>query len=142
MGKTLVLIKPNVFEDFKEEISRVIADILGSYTKQEIKIIAIRHFIFTKEEARRFYQEHERRPFFQGLIDTMANKELIGVILEGENVVDIARDINGATNPQKADIGTIRHKYGRHELGPNNAVHGSDSRKSAEREIKMIFPEA
>ena len=143
MKKTLVLIKPHVFRNFDsfyDSFIRVIVDIQSRYLVLGLKIIAIKDFIITEEFLREFYCEHVDKDFFEiDIIPAMNNERCIAMVLEGENAISSVRSINGATNPAEALKGTIRNIYGVLEKGPNNAVHGSDSLESAEREIKIIF---
>jgi nucleoside-diphosphate kinase len=93
--------------------------------------------ILTKEKAKEFYQEHRDRPFFNDVIKFMTSSPVLIICLEGENAIKLNREIMGATNPQEAQEGTIRKVYG--ESIEANAVHGSDSLKSALREINLFF---
>jgi nucleoside-diphosphate kinase len=91
----------------------------------------------SKEKAEGFYIEHKDRPFFGSLVRFMTSGPVLLMVLEGENAVLLNREIMGATDPAKADPGTIRKDFG--EGIEANAVHGSDSPKSAEREVSYFF---
>lgn len=91
----------------------------------------------TKVQAEAFYREHEGKPFFEELCSFMVSGPICALILEGENAVRRWRDLMGATDPLKAEQGTIRAQFG---LGmPDNAVHGSADLAAAEREIPFFF---
>ncbi len=141
MEQTLVLIKPHIFRDFGlgRLAEQVIVNIQSKYLVLGLKIIAIKYFIITEEFLRDFYREHVEKLFFGDIMIAMRNGRCIAMVLEGEDAIQKIRDANGATNPAEALGGTIRNLYGILEKGPNNAVHGSDSAESAEREIKIIF---
>jgi len=137
--RTLVLIKPQMFIDHRDVVANGANAITAYYWAKGLGIVGHFQFRFSVEMATRFYQEHVGKPFFAGLIEAMTCDDCIALIVGGDDAVNKVREINGATDPRKALPGTIRHKYGRMESGPYNAVHGSDSPESAEREIKIIF---
>jgi nucleoside-diphosphate kinase len=93
----------------------------------------------TTYEARSFYKEHEKKPFFESVVNFMCNEPVVVVCLEGENAIKVNREIMGTTNPKEAREGTIRKIFG--ESIEANAVHGSDSFQSAQREINYFFSE-
>ncbi|MBA3047603.1 nucleoside-diphosphate kinase [Patescibacteria group bacterium] len=140
--RTLALIKPHMFKNinsFGKAIVGAIVDIQSRYLALGMKIVAIKSFAITEEFLREFYHEHVNKPFFErDLVPAMEGGLCIAMVLEDEDAVQKVRAVNGATNPAEAFPGTIRHLYGIHEKGPNNAVHGSDSPESAEREIKIF----
>jgi nucleoside-diphosphate kinase len=84
-----------------------------------------------------FYREHVDKHYFAGLILAMSDHPCVAVVLEGENAISRVRELNGATNPQQAQPGTIRRDF-MSAGGPFNTVHGSDSKESAEREIALV----
>ena len=90
--------------------------------------------------AKTHYQEHQDKPFYSELVDFITSGPVFAMVLEGENVIDTARLVVGATNPQQADPGTIRGDFGL-TVG-KNIIHGSDSPESAEREIGLFFDES
>ena len=138
MERTIALIKSHLWEDFSETISDVIIEILGKYLNNGLQIVAIGKFDMTKQTAQRFYDVHRVEPFFNNLVKTMVGPT-IGILLEGENAIQKVRELNGATDPREASEGTLRAEFGRKEKGPYNAVHGSDSIKSAVGESFIIF---
>jgi nucleoside-diphosphate kinase len=91
----------------------------------------------SKEKAEGFYIEHKERPFFNSLVTFMTSGPVVMMVLEGENAVERNREIMGATNPKDAKDGTLRKLYAASIEA--NAVHGSDSLQSAEREISYFF---
>jgi len=131
MEKTLLLIKPNVVE--KNKIGAVIEAL-------ESKGILIRNMkmeTFTKERAEGFYDIHRGKPFFEKLVTFMTSGPIVEMILEHENCVEYVRDIIGSTDPEKAAPGTIRRRFG--SSVTENAVHASDSKENAIKEIAYIF---
>jgi len=129
--KTLCIIKPNAV------IDNNIGDIIARYEKEGLKIIAARMTSLTREKAEGFYIEHKDRPFFSSLVTFMTSGPIVLMVLEGESAVMHNRAIMGATNPEQAEPGTLRKLYARSI--EQNAVHGSDSITSAEREINYFF---
>ena len=101
-----------------------------------LRIIAQRRIQMTRIQAERFYAVHAERPFFGELVDFMTSGDCVIQILEGDDVVSKYRELMGATNPAEADEGTLRKSFAT-SLG-ENAVHGSDSSQSAEREIAIM----
>ena len=92
----------------------------------------------TKEFAEKHYEEHRDKQFFNSLIKYITRSPLVALILEGEDAINKIRSLNGATNPEKAEFGTIRRRFAL--SGTENSVHASDSIESAEKEIKLWFP--
>src|SRR2546423_4258471 len=101
------------------------------------KIRAMKTLHMSLKEAEGFYAVHRERPFFGGLTEFMSSGPCVVMVLERENAVKAWRDLMGATDPAKADDGTLRKKYGG-SLG-ENAVHGSDSDENAAIEIAYFF---
>ena len=128
--KTLCIIKPDaVANNYVEEINEMIS------SKHLIILNSVKTKI-SKEIAVNFYAEHSKKPFFNDLVDFITSGPAIVQILQGESCISNYRDLMGATNPAKAKEGTIRKKYA--ESTSKNAVHGSDSKDSAEREIEIM----
>lgn len=132
--RTFSIIKPNAVE------KSVIGEIVTRFEGKGLKIAAAKFTRLPREKAEGFYIEHKDRPFFQSLIRFMTSGPVLLICLEGENAVQLNRDIMGATDPAKAGPGTLRKDYG--DSIEANAVHGSDSAKSAEREIAYFFDKA
>lgn len=133
MEKTLVLIKPDAFG------KNHAGEILKRYEEEGLKIVAAKVMQMDKKIAAIHYAEHVEKPFYPELVEFMTSAPLMALVLGGENAIERVRKINGATNPAKADAGTIRKLYA--ENVTKNAVHASDSPQSAEREIKIFFSE-
>ena len=131
MERTLSIIKPNAILDNN------IGNIISRFEKEGLTIAACRMIRLSKERAEGFYIEHKNRPFFGELVAFMTSAPVILMVLKGNNAVEKNRAIMGATNPQEAKEGTLRKLYAKN-LG-ENAVHGSDSITSAEREIGYFF---
>ena len=130
MEKTLCIIKPDaVANGFVDKINEKI-------TGSGLVIINSKKILISKEIAEKFYAEHSERPFFGELVDFMISGDAVVQILEGENAVKSYRALMGATNPDEADEGTLRAEFA--ESLSKNAVHGSDSTDSAEREIEIM----
>ena len=129
--KTFSIIKPN------STLDNNIGNIIAIFEKNGLRIAAAKFTQLSKEKAEGFYIEHKDRPFFGELVDFMTSGPVMLMCLEGENAVLKNREIMGATNPAQAAEGTIRKLYAK-SIG-ENAVHGSDSLESAERELAYFF---
>lgn len=131
MEKTFSIIKPNA------TIDNNIGNIIAIFEKNNLRIAAAKLTQLSKEKAEGFYIEHKERPFFGELVEFMISGPVMLMCLEGENAVAKNREIMGATNPADAAEGTVRKLYAK-SIG-ENAVHGSDSLASAERELAYFF---
>ena len=129
--KTFSIIKPN------STLDNNIGNIIAMFEKNGLRIAAAKFTQLSKEKAEGFYIEHKERPFFGELVDFMTSGPVMLMSLEGENAVMKNREIMGATNPAEAAEGTVRKLYAK-SIG-ENAVHGSDSTASAERELAYFF---
>ncbi len=129
--RTFSIIKPNAVK------KNVIGDIITTFETKGLKVAAAKLGMMSKEKTELFYAEHKERPFFGELVTFMTSGPVLMMCLTGENAVLKNREIMGATDPKKADAGTIRAKHG-DSMG-ENAVHGSDSVASAERELAIFF---
>jgi nucleoside-diphosphate kinase len=129
--KTLSIIKPNAVE------KNVMGEIITRFEQKGLRVAAARFTKLTPEKAEGFYIEHKERPFFQSLVNFMTSGPVLLMVLEGENAVQANRDIMGATDPAKAEEGTLRKDFA--DSIEANAVHGSDSTSSADREIQYFF---
>lgn len=128
---TFSIIKPNAVK------KNAIGSIIQMFEKNGLKIAAAKLVVMDKAKCETFYAEHKERPFFGELVSFMTSGPVMLMALKGENAVTRNREIMGATDPKKAAPGTIRALYG-DNVG-ENAVHGSDSPASAERELKIFF---
>jgi len=102
-----------------------------------LRIIAQKRLRWTKAQAEKFYEVHKARPFYADLVKFMTSGPIVVQVLEGENAIKTYRDVMGATDPAKADKGTIRKEYA--ESIERNSVHGSDSVENAKIEIALNF---
>ena len=128
---TFSIIKPDAVRKNK------IGEILARFESAGLKIVAARLEHLSSEKAQGFYAEHQGKPFFEDLIKFMTSGPCLLQVLEGENAINLNRELMGATNPQEAIEGTIRRDFA--ESIDANAVHGSDSPASAKREIEFFF---
>lgn len=129
--RTLSIIKPDaVAKD-------VIGEIYSRFEKSGLHVVAAKMIQLTDESAGGFYAEHKERPFYPALITFMTSGPVMVQVLEGEEAVVTNRDLMGATNPEEAAAGTIRADFA--NSIDANAVHGSDSAQSAQREIAYFF---
>lgn len=129
--KTLGIIKPDCVQ------KNAIGAILNKIENSGLRICAAKFTRLSKEKAEGFYIEHKERPFFSSLVHFMTSGPVLLLCLEGENAVIHYRNLMGATDPAKAQEGTLRKEFA--ESIEANAVHGSDSLKSADREVGYFF---
>lgn len=129
--QTFSIIKPNAVR------KNAIGPIISKFEKNGLKVSAAKLTILTRKKCEEFYAEHKARPFFGELVSFMTSGPVLLMVLSGENAVAKNREIMGATDPAKAAPGTIRKEFG-DSMG-ENAVHGSDSPTSANREISLFF---
>jgi nucleoside-diphosphate kinase len=130
--RTLSIIKPDAVA------KNVIGQIYSRFEGAGLKIVAARMAQLSREEAEGFYAAHKERGFFKDLVDFMVSGPVMIQALEGENAVLAHRDLMGATDPKKAEKGTIRADFA--ESIDANAVHGSDAVDAAKAEIAYFFP--
>ena len=131
MEMTLSIIKPDAVA------KNVIGKIEQRFEDAGLKIVASKMLHLSVEKAQGFYAEHEGKPFFDALVEFMTSGPVIVQVLAGENAITLNRELMGNTNPKEADAGTIRADFA--ESIDANAVHGSDSPVSAQREIAYFF---
>lgn len=132
--RTLSIIKPDAVS------KNVIGKIYSRFEDNGLKIVAAKMLQMDNAQAAGFYQEHEGRPFYQGLVEFMTSGPVMVQVLEGDNAIAKHREIMGATDPAEAAAGTIRKDFA--ESKAKNAVHGSDSEASASREIAYFFSDS
>ncbi len=133
MERTLVLIKPDGME------RKLMGEIISIYENRGLHISSIKVLKPSVETAKEHYSEHMGRPYFDPLIAYITRGEICALVVEGDDAIALVRKINGTTNPLDAEMGSIRGKYALSRR--ENTVHSSDSIESAEREIKIWFPE-
>jgi nucleoside-diphosphate kinase len=131
LERTFSIIKPNAVKN------NVIGQIISRFESRGLRVAAAKFTWLSREKAEGFYIEHKDRPFFSSLVHFMTSGPVLLMCLEGENAVALNREIMGATDPAKAAPGTIRKDFA--ESIEANAVHGSDSLNSAERELAYFF---
>ncbi|MEW6388765.1 MAG: nucleoside-diphosphate kinase [Thermodesulfobacteriota bacterium] len=129
--RTLSLIKPDGVE------RGLIGEVISRFEKAGLKIRAMKMLRLTLEQARAFYAVHQERHFYDSLTTFMSSGPIVALILEGENAIQLNRDLMGATDYRQAAPGTIRADFARDV--EKNVVHGSDSPESAASEIAFFF---
>lgn len=132
--RTLSILKPDAVA------RNIIGEVVSRFEKAGLRIVAARMTRLSAADAAGFYAEHEGKPFYEKLLDYMSSGPVVLQVLEGENAIAVNRRLMGATDPRKADPGTIRADFA--ESLDANAVHGSDSPSSAAREIAYFFSDA
>ena len=129
--QTLIIVKPDaVKRNLAEEI-------LSRFKKKGFSVTKSKTFNFTIEMAEQFYSVHNSKPFFGELISFITSGTVVAAIIEGDNVINVTREIIGKTNPKEASPGTIRGDFGTGIL--ENSIHASDSRESFDKEVNVVF---
>ena len=129
--QTLIIIKPDaVKRNLAEEI-------LSRFEKKEFSISKLKTFNFTVEMAEQFYSAHSSKPFFDELVSFITSGNVTAAIIEGDNAINMTREIIGKTNPKEASPGTIRGDFGISIT--ENSIHASDSRESFDKEVNVVF---
>jgi nucleoside-diphosphate kinase len=131
--RTLSIIKPDAVA------KNVIGQIYARFEGAGLKIVASRMAQLSRADAEKFYAVHSARPFFKDLVDFMISGPVVISVLEGEGAILKHRDLMGATDPKKAEKGTIRADFA--DSIDANAVHGSDAAETAQVEVAFFFPE-
>lgn len=129
--RTLSIIKPDAVA------KNVVGEIINRFEKAGLHVVAVKMLQLSEREAAGFYAEHKERPFFKDLVSFMTSGPIVVQVLEGENAIAKNRELMGATDPKKADKGTIRADFA--VSIDENAVHGSDSLAAAAREVSYFF---
>src|ERR1700712_2977718 len=133
LERTLSIIKPDAVA------KNVIGQIYARFEGAGLKIVAAKMSHLSRVEAEAFYAVHAARPFFKDLVEFMISGPVVIQALEGENAILRHRDLMGATDPKKAEKGTIRADFA--DSIDANAVHGSDAAETATQEIAFFFPQ-
>ena len=131
--RTLILVKPDGVQ------RSLIGDVISRIERKGLKLVALELRTIDADTAHAHYAEHADKSFFGDLVDFITSGPLVAIVAEGERAIEAFRALAGATDPVKAAPGTIRGDFAL-EIS-QNIVHGSDSPESAEREIKIFFPE-
>src|SRR5919205_1354553 len=132
LERTLSIIKPDAVK------KNAIGQILARFEAAGLRVVAARMTHLSRAQAEGFYAVHRHRPFFRGLVEFMISGPVLVQVLEGDNAIAKNRELMGATDPKKADKGTIRADFA--ESIDANAVHGSDSAENARTEVAYFFP--
>ena len=133
LEQTLSIIKPDAVR------KNVIGKIITRFENAGLKVVSAKMVHLSMPQAERFYDVHKEKPFFRDLVKFMISGPVLIQVLEGENAVLKNRELMGSTNPQDADLGTIRADFA--DSIEANAVHGSDSKENATLEISYFFSE-
>jgi nucleoside-diphosphate kinase len=133
MERSLVLVKPDAMERGLAGV------IIGRIQGAGLKLTALRMLQMDKVLAERHYAIHKEKPFFKDLVEYIISSPIVAAVFEGEGAIERIRKLMGATDPAKAEAGTIRKDYGRDIQ--RNSTHASDSPENAEKEIAIFFKE-
>ncbi|MCQ2053498.1 MAG: nucleoside-diphosphate kinase, partial [archaeon] len=125
--QTYLMIKPDGVQ------RGICGDIISRFEKKGLKIVALKFMIVPRSIAEKHYAEHKNKKFFSSLITYITSGPVLAMVLEGDNAIQVCRNIMGKTNPLESPPGTIRGDYGM--VTGVNIIHGSDSAESAKREI-------
>ena len=131
MERSLVLIKPDAMQ------RGLAGTIISRLEKEGLKLVALRMLHMDRALAERHYAIHRDKPFFEGLVDYIISTPIVAGVFEGEGAVELIRKVMGATDPARAEAGTIRGDFGLDVQ--RNSTHASDSVENAETEIKLFF---
>ncbi|MCD8915097.1 MULTISPECIES: nucleoside-diphosphate kinase [Staphylococcus] len=131
MERTFLMIKPDGVQ------RNIVGEIITRLEKKGLKLVGGKFMTVSKELAETHYGEHAGKPFYEGLVSFITSAPVFAMVVEGENVVEVTRNMIGKTNPTEAAPGTIRGDLGL-TVG-RNVIHGSDSVESAKREISLWF---
>lgn len=129
--QTLAIIKPDAFS------RNLVGPIIAMAAEKQLSMVAAQLFHLTRKEVESFYYVHRDKDFFESLIRFMTEGPIFVMVLQGENALTVWRETMGATDPSKAEEGTIRQRFGKSI--ERNAAHGSDSPESARFEIGFFF---
>ena len=131
MEKTFIMLKPDAVQ------RRLVGQIIARFEAKGCKLVGMKLMRVDRELAEQHYAEHKGKSFFEPTVEYIMSSPVVAMVWEGKNVVALARELMGATNPANANPGSIRGTYGM-DIS-RNVIHGSDSVASAEREIALYF---
>lgn len=131
MEQTFLMVKPDAVR------RGLIGQIVSRFEAKGFHMIAGKLMVISDQLVRKHYKEHEGRPFYQDLITFMTSGPVFAMVWEGDNIIKLARQMMGSTDPEQAAPGTIRGDFATRVN--RNVIHGSDSPESAEREIRLFF---
>jgi len=129
--RTFAMIKPDAVQ------RGFVGDIMSRFEKKGIKIVALKLVAVDRKLAEKHYGIHKGKPFFEPTVDYITSSPVVAMVLEGVNVIEMVRAMTGATDPQKAAMGTIRGDYG--QFIGRNIIHASDGKDTAQFEINLWF---
>jgi nucleoside-diphosphate kinase len=129
--RTFAMIKPDAVQ------RGFIGEILRRFEKKGIKIVALKLVTVDRKLAEKHYGVHKGKPFFEPTVQYITSSPVVAMVLEGVNVIEMVRSMTGATDPQKAAMGTIRGDYG--QFIGRNIIHASDGKDTAQFEINLWF---
>jgi nucleoside-diphosphate kinase len=132
--RTLSIIKPDATE------RNLTGNIIAKLEEAGLRVVGQKRVRWSEDQAKKFYEVHKERPFYNDLVTYMISGPIVIQVLEGEGAVAKNREVMGATDPSKAEPGTIRKEFA--ENIERNSVHGSDSAENAATEIAMCFDQA
>lgn len=130
--QTFAMIKPDAVQ------RGFIGEIISRFEKKGIKIVAMKLVAVDRKLAEKHYGVHKGKPFFEPTVKYITSSPVVAMVLEGVNVIEMVRGMTGATDPQKAAMGTIRGDYG--QFIGRNIIHASDGKDTAQFEINLWFP--
>lgn len=131
MERSFVAVKPDGVQ------RGLVGVILQRFERKGLKLMGLKLLQVSRERAERHYAEHKGKPFYEGLIDFITSGPVVAMVWEGPDAVHLCRQVIGATNPEKAEPGTIRFDFGLKM--ERNIIHGADSPANAEREMAIFF---
>ena len=131
LEKTLSIIKPDAV---KRDLT---GKIIAMFEEKGLRVVAQKKIWLSKEQAGSFYDVHRDRPFFSELCEFMSSGPIVVQVLQGNSAIELNREIMGATNPEQAEVGTIRKEFALSMT--ENSAHGSDSPETAREEINFFF---
>jgi nucleoside-diphosphate kinase len=132
--RTLILVKPDGLQ------RALVGEVISRFERRGLQIVGLKLVKVSKALAREHYQEHAGKPFYKGLVEYITGSPIVAMVMEGPNAIELCRTTIGATNPVAATPGSIRGDFA--VAVGRNLVHGSDSARSAKREIKLFFKAA
>lgn len=129
--QTFVMIKPDAVQ------RGLVGEIINRFEKKGLKLVAMKMLSVGRDLAEKHYGIHKGKPFFEPTVEYITSSPVVAMVIEGNNAIQMVRAMMGKTDPQKAELGTIRGDYG--QFIGRNIVHGSDGKDTAEFEINLWF---
>jgi len=134
MEKSFVMMKPDTVQ------RRLMGKVLSRFEEKGLQIVAVKMMHISEDLAKEHYGEHSERPFFNDLVEYITSSAVLAMVIQGDDCISLIRKMVGATNPNEADLGTIRGDFAL-DTG-RNIIHASDSPDSAKREISLFFEDS